>query len=75
MSRRGDTFWVPLAALDFSKGAPVEKLTIAGGAIHAGNAAADFQPAQPFNSPGHLWLRSMRSSPPRRRNGEARYSQ
>lgn len=43
-----NTFWVPLADLDFSKGAPAKKLAVAGGHIHSGNAAPDFEPAKPF---------------------------
>jgi choloylglycine hydrolase len=43
-----NAFWVPLAALDFSEGAPVKKLTIAGGKVYAGNAASEFAPARPF---------------------------
>jgi len=43
-----NAFWVPLADIDFSPGAPVRKLSVAGGAIYAGNAAADFVDAKPF---------------------------
>ena len=43
-----NAFWVPLADLDFSEGAPVKKLTIAGGRVYAGNAASAFEPAEPF---------------------------
>ena len=43
-----NAFWVPLADLDFSEGAPVKKLTIAGGTVYAGNAAANFAPSEPF---------------------------
>lgn len=43
-----NAFWVPLADLDFMEGAPVKKLTIAGGKVYAGNAASKFEPAQPF---------------------------
>jgi penicillin V acylase-like amidase (Ntn superfamily) len=43
-----NTFWVPLADLDFSEGAPVKKLTIAGGKVYSGNAADKFEPAEPF---------------------------
>lgn len=35
-----DVFWINLANLDFSASAPVKKLMLAGGEIHAGNAAA-----------------------------------
>ena len=43
-----NTFWVPLADLDFAEGAPVRKLTLTGGRVYAGNAAAQFEPAEPF---------------------------
>jgi len=43
-----NAFWVPLADLDFAPGAPVKKLTVAGGVIHSGNAAGDFVEAKPF---------------------------
>jgi penicillin V acylase-like amidase (Ntn superfamily) len=43
-----NAFWVPLADLDFSEGAPVKKLTIAGGKVYSGNAADKFEPAEPF---------------------------
>jgi choloylglycine hydrolase len=43
-----NTFWVPLADLDFGEGAPVKKLTVTGGKIYAGNAADKFEPAKPF---------------------------
>lgn len=43
-----NTFWVPLADLDFSEGTPVKKLTVAGGTIHAGNVAKEFVEAEPF---------------------------
>lgn len=43
-----NTFWVPLADLDLSEGAPVRKLPVAGGRIHSGNAASGFEPAEPF---------------------------
>jgi choloylglycine hydrolase len=41
-------FWVPLAAMDFAKGAAVKKLTLVGGRTYSGNAASEFKPAQPF---------------------------
>ena len=37
-----------LSDLDFSEGAPAEKLTMAGGNVFAGNAASKFEPAKPF---------------------------
>jgi len=43
-----NTFWVPLADLDFSPGAAVKKLTLAGGKVYAGNASDKFEPAEPF---------------------------
>jgi penicillin V acylase-like amidase (Ntn superfamily) len=43
-----NTFWVPLADLDFSPGAPVKKLTIAGGQTYSGNAADKFVESAPF---------------------------
>lgn len=43
-----NAFWVPLADLDFSPGAPVKKLTMAGGKVYAGNASSKFEPATPF---------------------------
>ena len=43
-----NAFWVPLADLDFSPGAPVKKLALAGGAVFSGNAAGDFVESQPF---------------------------
>ena len=41
-------FWVPLAELDLKEGAPVKKLTLAGGKTYSGSAASKFEPAQPF---------------------------
>ena len=43
-----NTFWVPLADLDFNPGAPVMKLTLAGGQVYAGNVARQFVEAVPF---------------------------
>ena len=43
-----NAFWVPLADLDLSEGAPVKKLTMAGGKVYAGNAASKFEPATAF---------------------------
>lgn len=43
-----NTFWVPLADLDFTEGAPVRKLTLAGGRVYSGNTAALFEPTEPF---------------------------
>jgi penicillin V acylase-like amidase (Ntn superfamily) len=41
-------FWVPLSQLNFTKGAPVKKLTTAGGKVYGGNAATTFEAAEPF---------------------------
>ncbi len=41
-------FWVPLAEMDFSEGASVKKLELAGGKTYNGNAAAQFKEAKPF---------------------------
>ncbi len=43
-----NAFWVPLADLDLKAGAPVKKLTVAGGRVYLGNAADRFEPATPF---------------------------
>lgn len=43
-----DTFWVDFADLDFKEGAPVLKLTVAGGKFYAGNASKNFAPEKPF---------------------------
>ncbi|MBB6308252.1 linear amide C-N hydrolase [Xanthobacter tagetidis] len=43
-----NSFWVPLADLDLKPGAPVKKLTLTGGKVYAGNAAALFETAKPF---------------------------
>ncbi len=43
-----NAFWVPMADLDFREGAPVKKLTTAGGKVYAGNAASKFEAAKPF---------------------------
>jgi len=43
-----NTFWVKLAELDFNEGAPVKRLVVAGGAVHAGNVAKEFAPAPAF---------------------------
>jgi penicillin V acylase-like amidase (Ntn superfamily) len=44
-----NSFWVPLAELDFSEGAPVKKLNLSGGNVYSGNAAGQFVPAEPFS--------------------------
>jgi len=43
-----NTFWVDLADLDFKIGAPVKKLTIAGGKVFSGNVASLFVDEKPF---------------------------
>lgn len=43
-----NAFWVDLKQLDFTQGAPVKKLTVAGGKTYAGNATALFEPAELF---------------------------
>lgn len=47
-ARSPNIFWVNLADLNFAQGQPTMKLTLAGGRVLAGNAAAQFQPADPF---------------------------
>ena len=41
-------FWIPLADLDFTAGAPVKKLALIGGETYNGNAAKQFAPVEPF---------------------------
>jgi len=41
-------FWVSISDLDLKPGAPVQKLTVAGGRVYAGNVAGKFEPARPF---------------------------
>lgn len=43
-----NAFWVRLSDLNFTEGAPLMKLTVAGGRVYAGNAASKFEPAKPF---------------------------
>ena len=43
-----NSFWVPLADLDLKEGAPVMKLTLAGGMVYSGNAADKFVAAPSF---------------------------
>ncbi len=40
-----NTFWVKLSDLDLQEGAPVKKLTMAGGRVYSGNTANSFEPA------------------------------
>jgi hypothetical protein len=37
-----------LSEIDLKEGAPVKKLTVAGGKVYSGSAATKFEPAQPF---------------------------
>jgi choloylglycine hydrolase len=41
-------FWVSLDKLDLRPGAPVRRLLVAGGQVHAGETAAKFEAATPF---------------------------
>ncbi|MBW4464543.1 MAG: linear amide C-N hydrolase [Pegethrix bostrychoides GSE-TBD4-15B] len=43
-----NVFWIDLADLDFSEGAPTKKLTLTGGAVFSGNTASQFQPSEPM---------------------------
>jgi choloylglycine hydrolase len=43
-----NTFWIPLADLDFKSDAPVKKLIASGGKVYSGNAAKNFEEAKPF---------------------------
>lgn len=43
-----NTFWVDFRDVDFSKGQPVKKLTVAGGKFYAGNTAKLFEPTTAF---------------------------
>ncbi len=47
-ARSPNVFWVALGDLDFTTGRPTRKLALTGGEVYAGNAAAQFQPAEPF---------------------------
>lgn len=47
-TRSPNVFWVNLSDLNFSEGASVQKLTLTDGAVFAGNVAAQFKPAKPF---------------------------
>lgn len=44
-----NTFWVDLKELDFSEGAPVKKLAVAGGMVYAGDTAKQFEDSKPFS--------------------------
>ena len=43
-----NTFWVEFKDLDFSANAPVRRLSVAGGVIHSGNTASQFEVCEPF---------------------------
>jgi len=43
-----NVFWIPLARLDLTAGAPVKKLALKGGETYSGDASGSFQPGQPF---------------------------
>ena len=47
-ARSPNVFWVDLGDFNFAPGQPVKKLTLTGGAIYAGDAAAKFENAKPF---------------------------
>ncbi len=47
-TRSPNIFWVNLADLDLTAGAPTKKLTLTDGAIFAGNTASQFLPTEPF---------------------------
>ena len=43
-----NVFWIPLAGLDLTAGAPVKKLALKGGETYSGDASGGLQPGQPF---------------------------
>ncbi len=43
-----NVFWIPIAEMNFQRGAPVKKLTLVGGKTYNGNAAKEFQDSEPF---------------------------
>jgi choloylglycine hydrolase len=47
-TRSPNVFWIDLAALALGEGAGARKLTLTDGAMFAGNASAQFRPAEPF---------------------------
>ena len=47
-TRSPNVFWVDLASVDLSVGAPVLKLVAEDGPIRAGEVSAEFEPAEPF---------------------------
>ncbi len=47
-TRTPNVFWVSLTDIDFTAGKPAGHLVLTNGAVYAGNAARQFQPATPF---------------------------
>ena len=47
-TRSPNIFWVDLADMNFAEGQPVKRLTLTGGEIYPGNAAAKFENTKPF---------------------------
>jgi choloylglycine hydrolase len=47
-STRPNTFWVSFNQLNFSQGAPVQKLALAEGQVYSGEVAKQFKPGQSF---------------------------
>lgn len=45
---RPNTFWVSLEKLNFTSGAPIQRLALSKGEIYAGEVSAQFKPAKPF---------------------------
>jgi choloylglycine hydrolase len=43
-----NVFWIPLAALNLTEGAPVKKLALKGGETYSGDASDSFRPEKPF---------------------------
>lgn len=47
-TRSPNVFWVDLAHVDMAEGAPVQRLLLTDGSIHAGDAAGAFTDSEPF---------------------------
>lgn len=47
-TRSPNVFWLDLAGLDMSEGAPVQRLMVADGSVYAGNAAEHLEPTEAF---------------------------
>lgn len=47
-TRSPSIFWVNVSEMNFAPGAATRKLTLAGDAVYSGNAATQFEPAEPF---------------------------